>query len=110
MTKTCRIYRPHIMWEILFEDGYHDYIYPDTEHLVHHLLHKHDITYDDVDVIVSTQPIDQHDACLTRREHTNEFVFNDSGLACVFGEIFESQLDITPHTTNIYLKVIPLVV
>jgi hypothetical protein len=108
MIKTCRIHRPHIMWEILFENGYHDYVYPDAEHLVQYLMHKYDITYDDVDVVVTTQPIDQHDACLTRCTNTDAFVFDVNGSPCVFGEIFKSQLNITPHTTNIYLKVLPL--
>lgn len=107
MIKTCRIYRPHIMWEILFEDGYHDYIYPDTEHLVQYLLHKYDITYDDVDVAISTQPIDDHDVCLTRRV-ADEFTLDVNETPCMFGDIFNTQLNITPHTTNIYMKVIPL--
>lgn len=111
MTKHCRIYRPHIAWIILFEDGYLDHIQPDTEQLIYHLMQLHDITYDDIDVCISTEPIELYDVVLDRiptdLKYSWYFNFAAKNIDCGFGPIFKSQLNITDSTTKLYIKVLP---
>ena len=96
------------MWEIWFASGYHDYIYPEMEPVVLHLLQSHDITYEDMDVVVSTQPMVDYDIHMHRCMGDHEFVCIKTHSKCVFGAVFESEMQITDTTSDIYIKVLPL--
>ena len=111
MTKLCKIHRPHIMWLIVLGEDYHDYVHPSTEVLIDYLLKKYDITYEDMDVLISTEHIEESDLVLSKvniTKYTSIFYCEGLQTECEFGDFFTKELNINDSTEKLYFKVIPL--
>jgi hypothetical protein len=111
MTKKCKIYKPHIMWLIVLGEDYHDYGYPSFEVLINYLLKKYDITYEDIDVLISTEYLEDSDVVLEKvrmNPYTSLFFFKEENTECEFGSYFTKEFGINENTKKLYIKVIPL--
>jgi hypothetical protein len=111
MTKICKIHRPHIMWLIVLGEDYHDYAHPSFEILIEYLLKKYDITYEDMDVLISTEHIEESDLVLSKvniTKYTSIFYTEELKTECEFGDYFTKEFNINDFTEKLYLKVLPL--
>jgi hypothetical protein len=110
MTKLCKIYRPHIAWLFKLDTDLHDHVYMNTEECVNYLAEKYKITYDDIDVIISTDFVEDYDIKMDFYRLENNFpVFLWNDIECRFGIYFEKWFNLNEHTKNLYFKVIPLI-
>lgn len=110
MKSICRIHKPDALWRIENDSGLYDYINPDMEELINHLETKYDISYKDMEVIISNETIENYDAeinyvssnkttiCHYEWE-TSEFYLLQN--LCKFFNLFDDP-------KNLYFKVIPL--
>jgi hypothetical protein len=111
MTKKCKIHKPYIMWLIVLKEDYHDYCYPSFEILINYLLKKYDITYEDIEVLISTEYLEDSDVVLEKvrmNSYTSVFLFKEEKIECEFGSIFNTEFKIDENIKKLYIKVIPL--
>jgi hypothetical protein len=110
MKTICRIHKPDALWRIENESGLYDYINPDMDALLNHLEKKNDITYKDMEVMISNEAIEDYDAEIkyisTNKTTICHFEWESSEFyllqnVCKFFNLFEEP-------NNLYFKVIPL--
>ena len=110
MKNTCRIHRPGMMWKIESENGLCEYIHPDMQEFLDELMKKYDITYNDIETIISTELIEDYDLKLN-------YIKTDTDFCCFYEwnntefymlERFCKFFDLFNNPKDLYFNVIPL--
>ena len=109
MNKVYKIYRPHIAWMFKLEENLSDCLLYGTDPLVEFLLEKYEITYDEIDLEISTEPIENYDVKI------KYIIFEQNILKCeyngdeiYFTKIFRDHFNWTEDKPFLYMKVVPL--
>ena len=110
MNKICKFHRPHIVWIFQLGPDLHDHVYPNTDIVLIKLMEKYDITYEDMDLSISTEFIEDYDLVFkfSRMFEYGGSFFTINDNECYFAEYFTKHFNITADTENLYMKVIPL--
>lgn len=110
MKNVCRIYRPGMMWKIESENGLCEYVHPDMQKCLEYLMRKYDITYNDIETIISNEIIEDYDIVIN-------YIANEEKVLCHYKwnntEFYMLQkfcifFDLFNNPRDLYFKVIPL--
>jgi hypothetical protein len=106
MKKICRVHNPHkLYWKIETNDGLFDYLWEEFNVGLDILKQKNDILWNDFDVLISTEIIENYDLIVKYvRTEQSYLMYECAGQEFFFNKSFSDYFDLYKEPKDLYMK------